>query len=28
VLLFVMASYALSGYIMWIQEKFEKAKPE
>jgi CDP-diacylglycerol---serine O-phosphatidyltransferase len=28
VLLFVMASYALSGYIMWIQEKFEKVKPE
>lgn len=27
VLLFVMASYALSGYIMWIQEKFEKDKP-
>ena len=28
VLFFVMASYALSGYIMWIQEKFEKVKPE
>jgi hypothetical protein len=28
VLLFVMASYALSGYIMWIQERFEKVKPE
>lgn len=27
-LLFVMASYALSGYIMWIQEKFEKVKPD
>ncbi len=28
VLLFVMASYALSGYIMWIQKKFKKVKPE
>ncbi len=27
VLLFVMASYALSGYITWVQEKFEKEKP-
>lgn len=26
VLFFVMASYALSGYIMWVQDKLEKGK--
>jgi CDP-diacylglycerol--serine O-phosphatidyltransferase len=28
VLFFVMASYALSGYIMWVQDKLEKGKKD
>ena len=28
VLFFVMASYGLSGYVSWVQERLEKVKPE